>query len=88
MNSKVTGIVAYIGLVGWIIAFLAGDKEGAKFHLNQALVLNLISLVGGFVLGLIPLIGVILSLILSVVIFIFWILVLLQLLKKRKNPFH
>ena len=35
--------VATIGmtLVSLLIAFLAGDKEGAKFHLNQSLVIIL-----------------------------------------------
>ena len=51
MNKKVTGIVSYITIIGWIIAFLAGDKEGAKFHLNQSLVINLASLINGWVLG-------------------------------------
>lgn len=52
MDKKTTGIVAYITLIGWIIAFCAGDKEGAKFHLNQVLVIYLFAL-----LGLIPCIG-------------------------------
>ena len=41
MDKKTTGIVSYITLIGWLIAFCAGDKEGAKFHLNQSLVLYL-----------------------------------------------
>ena len=39
MDKKTTGWVAYITFVGWIVAYCAGDKEGAKFHLNQALVI-------------------------------------------------
>lgn len=35
-----------------LVAFLAGDKEGAKFHINQALVILLFSL-----LSVIPCIG-------------------------------
>ena len=31
MDKKTTGIVSYITLIGWLIAFCAGDKEGAKF---------------------------------------------------------
>ena len=58
MDKKVTGIVAYITLVGWLIAYLAGDKEGAKFHINQALVLFLAGVVCG-ILSWIPLIGII-----------------------------
>ncbi len=52
MDKKTTGIVAYITWIGWIIAFCAGDKEGAKFHINQVLVIYLFAL-----LGLIPCIG-------------------------------
>ncbi len=39
MDKKTTGIISYLGIIGWLIAYLAGDKEGAKFHLNQSLVL-------------------------------------------------
>jgi len=41
MDKKVTGIVAYLTWIGLIIALVAGDKEGAKFHINQALVIAL-----------------------------------------------
>lgn len=52
MDTKTTSIVAYLTWVGLVIALLAGDKEGAKFHLNQALVIMLFSLI-----GIIPCIG-------------------------------
>ena len=39
MDTKTTSIVAYITWIGLLIAFCAGDREGAKFHLNQALVI-------------------------------------------------
>ena len=52
MDKKTTGIVAYLTWIGWLIARLAGDKEGAKFHINQALVILLFSL-----LSIIPCIG-------------------------------
>ncbi|MBR5471864.1 MAG: hypothetical protein IKU81_07105 [Oscillibacter sp.] len=53
MDKKTTGIVAYITWIGLLIAFIAGDKEGAKFHLNQALVVW----IAGLICGFIPLIG-------------------------------
>ncbi len=52
MDAKTTSIVAYITWIGLVIAFCAGDREGAKFHLNQALVVLLFSL-----LSVIPCIG-------------------------------
>ncbi len=41
MNKKVTSIVSYCTIIGWLVAYLAGDKENAKFHLNQGLVLGI-----------------------------------------------
>ncbi len=52
MNKKTTDMVAYVTWVGLLIAFIAGDREKSKFHLNQALVVWLV----GF-LSVIPLVG-------------------------------
>lgn len=52
MDAKTTSIIAYVTWIGLIVAFCAGDREGAKFHLNQALVIWLFSF-----LSLIPCIG-------------------------------
>ncbi|SFN93883.1 Short C-terminal domain-containing protein [Pseudobutyrivibrio sp. JW11] len=41
MSAHTTGIVAYLTWIGFLIAVLVGDREGAKFHINQALVINL-----------------------------------------------
>lgn len=52
MDAKTTSIIGYLTWIGFIIAVCAGDKEGAKFHLNQALVILLFAL-----LSVIPCIG-------------------------------
>lgn len=52
MDAKTTGIVAYLTWIGLIVAVCAGDKAGARFHINQALVILLFSL-----LSVIPCIG-------------------------------
>lgn len=62
MDKKVTGILSYCTIIGWIVAFVAGDKEGAKLHINQGLVIAVLELglgIVGAILGLIPFIGVI-----------------------------
>lgn len=69
MDKKATGIVAYLTWIGLLIAFLAGDKEGAKFHLNQALVIWIGYIIAGAV-GYIPLVGWIVALILDVFLFV------------------
>ena len=61
MDKKTTSIIGYLTIIGWLIAFLAGDKEGAKFHLNQSLVIILFSLVASMVLPMIPILGLLLS---------------------------
>lgn len=52
MDKRTTGIIAYITWIGLLVAILAGDKDGAIFHINQALVILLFSL-----LSIIPCIG-------------------------------
>ena len=41
ISKRTTGIIAYITWIGFLIALLVGDKKGAMFHINQALVVNL-----------------------------------------------
>ena len=92
MNKKTTGIVAYIYLIGWIIAFCAGDKEGAKFHLNQALVLwilNLACTVVSAISGFLPaIIGIVISLVVgifSIFLFVCWIIGLIHDVKEEEK---
>lgn len=72
MDKKVTGIVAYLWIIGWLIAYLAGDKEGAKFHLNQGLVLAIGQIICN-VLAVIPIVNIV-ACIVSVALFVFQIM--------------
>lgn len=56
MDKKATSIIAYITIVGWFIAYFIGDRENAKLHLNQGLILGLIGLVCGGI-GFVPILG-------------------------------
>lgn len=49
MDSKATGIIAYLSWIGLIISVVAGakDDEFAKFHQNQALVIFLGQVISG-----------------------------------------
>lgn len=84
MDKKTTGIVAYLTLIGWIIAYLAGDKEGAKFHLNQALVIELVAILGGF-LRYIPLIGGLLGAVVSIFVLVCFILGIVSAFKEEEK---
>lgn len=85
MNKKVTSIFAYLGLIFWLIGFLAGDKEGAKFHLNQGLVLILGNVIAG-VVAVIPVVGTFVGCILSVVILVFAIMGIVSACKDEEKP--
>lgn len=85
MNKKTTDIVAYIGWIGWLISFFAGDRQNSKFHLNQALVLNLLSTILG-ILGQIGGFVALITSILSIVLLVFWIIGLVAACKGEEKP--
>lgn len=83
MDKKTTGIVAYITWIGWLIAFFAGDREGAKFHLNQALVIALGWIIIG-ILSAIPFVNIVAGII-GIFLFVCWIIGLIAACKEEEN---
>lgn len=86
-NTKLYSIISYVTWIGWLISFLARDKEDqtVAFHVNQALVLNLISTV----IGLISRIGGVVGLICgvcSIVILVFWVIGIVRAAKLSTEP--
>jgi len=70
MDKKTTDIVAYLTWVGLIIAYVMGDRNASRFHLNQSLVIWLAGTLAGIVsavLGWIPLVGWLIGLVVAVV---------------------
>lgn len=84
MDKKVTGIVAYLTWIGLVIAFVAGDKEGAKFHLNQSLVIWLSGVVLGVVM-VIPILGWIVGMVGGIFLFVCWIMGLVYAIKEEEK---
>lgn len=92
MNKKMTGIVSYLTLIGWLVAYFAGDREGAKRDLNQALVLAVagvaLSIVSR-VLGWIPLVGWLISVVCGlagVAVFLLAVLGIVNVLQDKDVP--
>lgn len=88
MNKKATAILSYLGLICWLIAYLAGDKENAKFDLNQGLVLalaNIICSVCGSMAGRLIPFGSVIFWILSIVIFVFMVMGLVNACKGEEK---
>ena len=84
MNKKITSVVAYLTWIGLIIAFVAGDKDGAKFHLNQALVIWLAGIILGIV-AVIPILGWIVGLVGSIFLFVCWIMGLVYAIQEQEK---
>ena len=84
MNKKITSVVAYLTWIGLIIAFVAGDKDGAKFHLNRALVIWLAGIILGIV-AVIPILGWIVGLVGSIFLFVCWIMGLVYAIQEQEK---
>ena len=82
--DKTMGIIAYMTLVGWVIALVQNnnqsgseEKQFTAFHLRQMLGLMILGFCCWIIqipLSFIPLIGFPISMLLSLGIFVFWIL--------------
>ncbi len=84
MDKKTTGWVAYLTWIGFIVAICAGDKEGAKFHLNQALVILIANTIG-VIFSLIPVVGWIIGNLWNIFVFICWILGLIAAINEEEK---
>ena len=83
MDKKTTDIVAYITIFGWLVAFVAGELEDSKFHLNQALVVNLTFLILA-VLAWVPVVRLVVGLV-QIVVFVFWVMGIVYAVREQEN---
>lgn len=70
MDKRATEVVCYLTWIGLLIAYVMGDREGARFHLNQSLVIWLVGTIAGVVIsavGWIPLLGWLVALAMALV---------------------
>ncbi len=78
-DPKTVGIVAYITLIGWLVALVLNNpkSEHGSFHIRQSLGIWLLFVVSGFVL-IIPILGWIAGLAGYVLGFVMWIMGLIS----------
>ena len=86
-NRNVVALISYITWVGFLIAIIMGDRSDRFIvhHLNQALVLNIASIVGG-VLTVIPIIGGMASGIVSMAVFVLDIMGIVSAYRVSTDP--
>ncbi|MDQ0090021.1 putative membrane protein [Paenibacillus anaericanus] len=91
LDPKVAGLLCYLGAFITGIIFLIVEKENrfVKFHALQSIIVFGSLTVVNIVLGLIPILGAIVSFILAPLTFILWIVLMLLALqgKQFKLPF-
>ena len=85
MDKKITNIVAYLTWVGLIIAFVAGDREGSKFHLNQSLVIWLASTICGM-LAVVPVLGWLVSVVGGIFCCVCWFIGFIGAIQGTEKP--
>jgi len=88
MDKKTTGWLSYITIVGWLVAYFTGDKEGAKFHLNQSLIVWIGYLGIGFLgvpLSYIPVIGRTIEWAVGIFLFALWVMGLINAIKEEEK---
>ncbi|MBE7641353.1 hypothetical protein GUB10_13515 [Salegentibacter sp. BLCTC] len=79
-DPKTIAIIAYLTVIGLVVAFVLNNEkkdEFAAFHIKQSLGLILISL-GLFIIGMIPILGWILSFLGSIFLLYLWIMGLIN----------
>lgn len=88
MDKKTTSWVAYLTFIGWIVAYCAGDKERAKFYLNQSLVIWLGVLcvwVASMILAFIPILGWLAIWAANIYLFVMWIMGLINAINQEEK---
>ena len=87
-EGKTIAIIAYITIIGLIIAFVMNNEkknEFASYHIKQMLGLSLTGLALG-VIGMIPILGWIINIVGVFVLFFMWIMSLMNALNLKEKP--
>lgn len=84
-QGKVISIIGYIGIL-FLVPLLAGkDNRFAQYHANQALVLFLLGVAGG-VLSIIPIIGWLAAIVISIFSFVCMIMGIVNAARLEAKP--
>ncbi|MBQ5896910.1 MAG: DUF4870 domain-containing protein [Oscillospiraceae bacterium] len=88
-GNKLLAAISYIGILFLVPLLAAKDDAFARYHANQGLVLfiaNIAAAIAGFILGFIPVIGIIVAWIIRIALFVLMILGIIKALKGEMKP--
>lgn len=84
-NAKLFSVLSYIGIL-WLVGLLAAkDDVFVKYHVNQGLVLFLLGVIGS-IIGIIPVVGTIVSWVVSIFGVVCMILGIVNSVKGEMKP--
>lgn len=91
-KNKIAAVLSYIGILFIVPLILAPDSKFARYHANQGLCLfiaeviyGIISVILGWILGFIPIIGALIMLIIGLIRVVFLILSILGIVNAAKG---
>lgn len=87
-EGKTIAIIAYITLIGLVIAFVMNNEKKndfASYHIKQSLGLGLTGLALGMI-GMIPILGWIINILGIFVLFYMWIVSLINAINEKEKP--
>lgn len=87
-DARTVAVIAYLTIIGLIIAFLLNNEKKdafASYHIKQSLGLTVASL-ALFVIGMLPILGWIISFLGSILLLVLWIMGLINAANHKKEP--
>ena len=87
-DPKTIAIIAYLTIIGLVIAFVLNNdrkQEFSTYHIKQSLGLVLCS-IALFIIGMIPILGWIISFLGSIFLLVLWIMGLLNAINNEAKP--
>jgi len=88
-HNKGMAVLSYFGLLILIPFFIARNDPFVRYHINQGLVLFLVDIICGIlgsIIGAIPVVGGIITLALGIVIFVLFIIGIINAVKGEMKP--
>ncbi len=88
-GNKLLAAISYVWILCIVTILCAKEDAFARYHANQGLVLliaNIAAVIVGFILGFIPVIGGIISWIISIALFVLMILGIINAVKGEMKP--
>ncbi len=87
MSVHTKCVLARVFPILFFLSLIENPKNSElSFHCNQSLILLIVSIVISF-LGIIPILGVVISIVGGIAVFVFWIMGIMQASRDEMKPF-